>query len=242
MANGVQCCFRRYEKKYLLTPEQQERILRGARQHMKDDVYGCYPICNIYYDTDDFALIRTSLEKPAYKEKLRVRSYGTPGAEDKVFVEIKKKVDGIVYKRRVVTTAEAAPRYLAGDRSASPGGQISREIDWFQRFYRTKPKVFIGYDRTALAGIEQSELRITFDTNLRWRGSDLDLRAGAGGQRILPADRILMEVKLPETAPLWLSHLLSEVGAYPISFSKYGTCYRDFIVKDILYKEARYSA
>lgn len=158
---AIQTCFRRYEKKYLLTPAQQEFILHGARGYMKEDAYGRYTICNIYYDTEDYSLIRSSLDKPVYKEKLRVRSYGTPQPQEDVFVEIKKKVDGIVYKRRVKLAAGLAPRYLAGDLALSPGGQISREIEWFQRFHRTQPRVFIGYDRMALAGTEQSGLRMT---------------------------------------------------------------------------------
>lgn len=75
---AIQTCFRRYEKKYLLTPAQQEFILHGVRGYMKEDAYGRYTICNIYYDTEDYSLIRSSLDKPVYKEKLRVRSYGTP--------------------------------------------------------------------------------------------------------------------------------------------------------------------
>ena len=241
----IQTCFRRYEKKYLLTPEQQEFILRGARGHMKEDDYGRYTICNIYYDTEDYSLIRASLDKPVYKEKLRVRSYGVPQPQDGVFVELKKKVDGVVYKRRVRLAAGLAPRYLAGDLSLSPGGQISREIEWFQRFYRTEPRVFIGYDRMALAGTEQRELRMTFDTNLRWRGAALDLRAGGQGELLLPPERILMEIKIPDAAPLWLGRLLSEAEAYPVSFSKYGLCYREHIAggrPDIYDKEALYSA
>lgn len=242
---AIQTCFRRYEKKYLLTPAQQEFILHGARGYMKEDAYGRYTICNIYYDTEDYSLIRSSLDKPVYKEKLRVRSYGTPQPQEDVFVEIKKKVDGIVYKRRVKLAAGLAPRYLADDLALSPGGQISREIEWFQRFHRTQPRVFIGYDRMALAGTEQSELRMTFDTNLRWRDTALDLRAGGGGELLLPPEQVLMELKIPDAAPLWLGRLLSEAGAYPVSFSKYGLCYREHIVPaqaDGFEKEALYSA
>ena len=246
MAGEVQTSFRRYEKKYLLTPRQHEALLRGVRGYMTEDAYGRYSICNVYYDTEDFSLIRASLDKPYYKEKLRVRSYGTPESQDRVFVELKKKAGGVVYKRRVQLAAGLVPRYLGGDLALSPGGQISREIEWFQRFHRTQPRVFIGYDRTAFAGTEQSALRMTFDTNLRWRTDALDLRAGSGGAPLLPPDRILMELKIPGAAPLWLCGLLSDVRAYPVSFSKYGVCYRDHIMAGRGYteleKEARYSA
>ncbi len=222
----AQNCFKRYEKKYCLTKAQQEVILDGMRPYMKKDVYGQYTICNIYYDTDDWRLIRASLEKPKYKEKLRVRSYGTARDDSKVFVEIKKKYDGIVYKRRITIGANEVFSYLDGNRRCTDYGQIGREIEWFQQFYQTKPKVFIGYDRLAFAGIEDPELRITFDTNLRWRTEQLDLRCGDYGAPISGYGDVLMEIKIPDTAPLWLSHLLSKAKAYPTSFSKYGACYR----------------
>ena len=230
MADNIQCSFARIEKKYLISPVQQELILAGARRYMKEDVYGRYSISSIYYDTPDFSLIRASLEKPAYKEKLRVRSYGTPRDGENVFVELKKKVGGVVYKRRAVMRAQDAPRYLAGEAALSPGGQISREIDYFQRFHAAAPAVFIGYDRMALSGVDEPELRITFDTALRWRTHDLDLRLGSAGAPLLPPERVLMEIKIPGAAPLWLCRLLSRARAYPASFSKYGACYQNFIL------------
>ncbi len=231
MTENIQCCFKRYEKKYRLTREQQRIILNGMREHMQADKFGQYTICNIYYDTDDWQLIRTSIEKPVYKEKLRVRSYGVPGDKDKVFVELKKKYDGVVYKRRITTAPGTANAFLSGDAVGGDFGQIGREIEWFQSFYETKPKVFIGYDRLAFAGTEQPELRITFDTDLRFRTDELDLRLGDHGALILPHDEVLMEIKIPGVCPLWLSELLSEAGAFPSSFSKIGCCYKNNILK-----------
>lgn len=230
MGQTVQQSFRRIEKKYLLTPDRYHALLKGMMPYMKADEYGQYTICNIYYDTDNFALIRASLEKPVYKEKLRLRSYGTPADDKKVFVEIKKKYDHVVYKRRTVMACADATDYLAGNAYPQNQDQICREIDWFLKFYQPKPKVFLAYDRVALAGIENEELRVTFDTNLRWRDYDLDLRLGDYGERFMPEDCILMEIKIPGTAPLWLSHLLSELEVFPTSFSKYGTCYRKYLI------------
>ena len=226
MAAQIKNCFERYEKKYRLTAEQQRLILEGMRPYMKKDAYGAYTICNIYYDTDDWRLIRASLEKPVYKEKLRVRSYGVPEENGRVFVELKKKYDGVVYKRRITT--EAAP-FLAG---AVPNGhgQIGQELLWFQQRYGAKPRVFIAYDRLAFAGIDDSELRITFDTNLRWRDTALDLRLGDYGAPITDPGMILMEIKLPGVCPLWLSQLLSRAEVFPTSFSKYGYCYQHHIL------------
>lgn len=237
MAKKLQQSFKRVEKKYLLTPAQYNALLDGMGPYMKADEYGRYTICNIYYDTDNFELIRTSLEKPIYKEKLRLRSYGTPTDDKKVFVEIKKKFDHVVYKRRTVMPCAEAVGYLAGDIYPEKEDQICHEIDWFLNVHQPKPKVFIAYDRVALAGVENEELRVTFDTNLRWRDYDLDLRKGDHGQPILPQDRILMEIKIPGTAPVWLSRLLSEVGAFPTSFSKYGTCYKDHLLERSLPRE-----
>ena len=243
MAGKIQSCFERCEKKYRLTPAQQQIILEGMRAHMRADDHPAYTICSIYYDTDDWRLIRTSLEKPVYKEKLRVRSYGTPADDGKVFVELKKKYDGVVYKRRITTRADQAKPFLDGGNSADHG-QIGREIQWFQSFYGAKPRVFIAYDRLAFAGKDDPALRITFDTNLRWRDTDLDLRCGDYGTPIDDPDMVLMEIKLPGVCPLWLSQLLSEVRAYPASYSKYGTCYKNHILPEEqrVYKEGLYCA
>ncbi|MGN1003977.1 MAG: polyphosphate polymerase domain-containing protein [Oscillospiraceae bacterium] len=226
----IQSTFQRFEKKYLLTSAQYTALLDGMKPYLQPDEYGRYTICNLYYDTDNYQLIRTSLEKPVYKEKLRLRSYGVPGDGDNVFVELKKKFHGVVYKRRVVMEVSEAMAYLSGTARPSQEGQICHEIDWFLASYHPTPKVFIAYDREALAGREDPELRVTFDTNLRWRGSELDLRRGDGGERFLPEDQILMEIKIPGAAPVWLGRLLSETGIFPTSFSKYGTCYRQNLV------------
>ena len=231
MAENIQCCFERYEKKYRLTKAQQRLILNGMRDRMQADKFGRYTICNIYYDTDDWQLIRASIEKPVYKEKLRVRSYGVQGDDGKVFVELKKKYDGVVYKRRITAAPGTAKEFLNGEISGEEFGQIGREIEWFQSFYSAVPKVFIGYDRLAFAGIEQPELRITFDTDIRYRTTELDLRMGNHGAPVLPHNEVLMEIKIPGVCPMWLSELLSEAGAFPTSFSKIGYCYTNHILK-----------
>ena len=206
---------------------------------MRADEFGRYTICNVYYDTDDYRLIRASLEKPIYKEKLRVRSYGVPEDRSDVFVELKKKYDSIVYKRRTVMTAADAVSYLQSGAVPEREDQICHEIDWFMHTYRPSPKVYIAYDRIAFAGLENPELRVTFDTNLRWRDRELDLRAGDYGEPILSSDRILMEIKIPGTAPVWLTHLLSELGAFHTSFSKYGAWYTQNILSRVLPGAAR---
>ena len=227
MPQNIQRCFQRYEKKYLLNPEQYQKIRAGLAPYMEADEHGRYTICNLYYDTPDFQLIRASLDKPVYKEKLRMRSYGVPADGDSVFVELKKKYKGVVYKRRTALEAGEALDYLAGRCSPRAKDQICREIDWFLGRYHPVPQVFIAYDREALAGLEDRVLRVTFDIDLRWRDTALDLRSGDGGERITSRDQILMEIKIPGSAPVWLSRLLSENSVFPTSFSKYGVCYRE---------------
>lgn len=227
MANGTQYSFQRIEKKYFISPAQAETMLGEMRQHMTADRYGEYAIGNIYCDTDNFRLIRASLEKPAYKEKLRIRCYGVPKAGDKVFVELKKKCGGVVYKRRVTAPLPQAERFLCTETAPAEWGQIGQELQWFQRFYDTMPRMYIGYDRTAWAGTEDPALRITFDRNIRWRRDRLTLDMGDDGKRLLPEDQILMEVKTLGACPLWLCRALSAQHIYPASFSKYGACYKE---------------
>ena len=155
-----------------------------------------------------------------------------------MFAELKKKYKGVFYKRRITLEAGRAGDFLSGAMPSEEFGQIGREIRWFQSFYHTKPKSYIAYDRLAFAGAENPELRITFDTNLRWRRTDIDLRMGDHGSLIIPADQILMEIKIPGASPLWLSRLLAEAGAFPTSFSKYGSCYQNHILsEEILYRK-----
>lgn len=232
MAEPIQVTFARREIKYFITPAQRDLLKQALAPYMTPDVYGKYSINSIYYDTEDWRLARASIEKPEYKEKLRVRSYGVPKETDPVFIEIKKKCRGVVYKRRIVTEACMTDPILSCLLTDSQDGQISREIQWFQQFYRAQPKVFLGYDREALAGREEPEVRLTFDTNLRWRDRALDLTLGDQGQPLLQDDRVLMEVKLPGVCPMWLTRILSENRIYPVSFSKYGTCYQRFILPE----------
>ena len=223
--------FKRYEKKYLLSARKFELLWERLREHLVPDLFHRSTVCSIYYDSDDFSLIRHSLEKPVYKEKLRLRSYNVPGPDGEVFVELKKKYKGVVYKRRVRMSAVEAERYLAGQSRPPEEGQILREIDFFLQTHEVSPKAFIACEREAWVDREEPELRITFVRNLRWRDTDLHLTAGSGGEPLLPDGEVLMEIKIPGAAPLWLAHLLSELEIFPTSFSKYGTCYRQDLLE-----------
>ena len=226
--------FERCEKKYMLTAGQFEALWPRLSPHLRPDEYPESTVCSIYYDTDDYRLIRHSIDAPVYKEKLRLRSYGVPGPEGAVFVELKKKFKGIVYKRRVTLSAREATDWLAGRGSPAEDSQTTREIDWLLQRLQPRPRVCLCCDRSAYRDIDDPALRITFDRDIRWRCSELDITAGDRGERLLPEGRVLMEIKLSDAAPLWLARLLSEERIFPTSFSKYGTCYKEHILNEYI--------
>ncbi len=228
----AQMVFQRYEKKYMLTAEQHKAFIEKASHRLLPDRYGLHTICNIYFDTDSYSLIRKSIEKPVYKEKLRLRSYGIPTSDSPVFLEIKKKFDGIVYKRRVEMTLDEAYRYI-NSRKAEEKSQILNEIDYFMDFHKPVPKVYLAYDRVAMFDCENPCVRITFDTNIRWRDNEIGLENGAWGENMLGNDKYIMEIKIPDAMPLWLCDILDELKIYPVSYSKYGTCYSEYLAKGI---------
>ena len=228
--------FNRYEKKFLVKEEQYNTIIKQLEEYMVPDSHsrdgGFYSICNIYYDTEDDELIRKSIEKPIYKEKLRLRSYGQPGPMDEAFIEIKKKFKGNVNKRRVTLPLQEAVDYLDRNivpHSIDPNSQIFKEIDFMRQRYDLVPKVYLSYDRRAYFGKDDNEFRITFDTNIQARRNDLDLSAGAYGLHLLPEGDWIMEIKVLQGMPMWLTELLSDLKVYKTSFSKYGTEYRGLI-------------
>ena len=216
----------RYELKYLLTAEQTERFLAGLERRMLLDQYGRTSIASLYYDTPDYRLIRASLEKPPFKEKLRLRSYGLATDETPVYLELKRKAYGIVYKRRVQTTLPLVRQFFAGNGDICAGGQINHEITYFRDFYgNLAPACLIIYDREAYYEPD-GNLRLTVDFSPRYRVDQLDLTSSMSGRLLLPEGRTILEVKVQRAIPLWLSALLNETHIYKSSFSKYGEAYK----------------
>ena len=240
-----QTIFKRYEIKYIVTRRQQVKILEGMKAYMKEDEHGKSMIQSLYYDTPDHILARRSLDKPIYKEKLRLRSYGIANDNSNVFAEIKKKYDGIVYKRRVSMNLSQAREYLPGSLSKESGragfnektfrnglkkgsskAQIVDEIDYFVSLYKgIKPAMMLQYERDAFYAKDDHEFRITFDDNIRWRDYDLSLDKGFYGNRLIDRRYVLMEVKVGAAMPAWFVKILTENRIYKTSFSKYGTAY-----------------
>lgn len=217
--------FRRIEQKYVVSKEQYNLIIKLAHNRLKKDPYFESTNASIYFDTKNSDLIIASLDKPIYKEKVRVRSYGVPTLEDKVFLEIKKKYDGIVNKRRIVIKLKDLYSYLDGKENLIGNKQIAKEIDYYFKYYDLIPNVYLAYDRKAYIGAENSHFRVTFDTNIRSRNYDLNLEKGDYGDFHLK-DKYVMEVKSIKSMPLWFSSILSKLKIYPSSYSKYGEIYK----------------
>lgn len=228
---AYQAVFERYELKFMLTIEQKEKVLKAMEPYMALDQYGRTTIRNIYFDTDNYRLIRRSIEKPAYKEKLRIRSYRRVGPESPVFVELKKKYKSVVYKRRLVMPEEAAMKWMDTGHHEEKGTQISNEIDYFLEYYETiHPRVFLSYEREAYYSLAGDDFRVTFDDNILCRQEDLSLESEPYGTPILEAGKLLMEIKCSGGIPLWMTECLSREKIYKTSFSKYGTYYQKFIL------------
>ena len=222
----TQHIFERYEVKFLITRAQKEQITTAMAPYMQADAYGRSRINSLYFDTPDHRLIRRSLEKPTYKEKLRVRSYGTLTPDGTVFVELKKKYRSVVYKRRIALGEAQAMAFLC-EHAPIPDSQIAREIAYFTQYYAPiQPSMLLSYEREAFYGREDGALRITFDEAIFWRETALSLCAPVGGEKLLDDDAVLMEIECAGAIPLWLTSLLSERKIYKTPFSKYGTAYR----------------
>ncbi len=216
--------FCRREKKYLITPQQKSALISAIKPYVVSDPYGNYTVSNLYFDTDDFAVIDRSLDIPYYKEKLRMRSYAVPKLDDAVFFEIKKKVNGVVYKRRFKTAYEDALKVLRGD-PIKIDGQIPDEVKYHLDRTGVKPKVLVIYEREPFFWTEDNKLRITFDTNIRYRLNDIEPGHGDDGIPLDLGGLELIEIKTSGGYPLWLTKILSDLKIYPQTFSKYGRIY-----------------
>ena len=227
----VQTVFNRYEKKYLMTEPVYKELRTRLEPYMQVDMYGLTTILNLYFDTPDNLLVRRSNEMPVYKEKLRLRSYGVPKLGSTTFLEIKKKYEGLVNKRRVGMTLQEAYDYVG--KGIRPKGehtkgeeQILREIDFFLERYHLQPGMNVNYQRVALFANDDPEFRITFDHCIRGRREDIGLENGAYGTALIPDNYYLMETKILDATPFWFTHILSDLSLYMTTFSKYGNLYR----------------
>ena len=216
--------FKRVEIKYLLDEEKMNELIKRIKPYLEKDKYFKSEISNIYFDNKENELIYTSLDKPLFKEKVRVRTYATPAKDDDVFLEIKNKYNGVVGKRRIKISLNDYYAFISN--KSKIDNQILKEIKYHLDYYHLEPKIFIAYDRISYRGIDDNEFRITFDSNLRSRRDDLRLELGSYGKLYFDKPHYIMEVKTLSTLPLWFTKILSELKIYPKSFSKYGSIYK----------------
>lgn len=231
---AFQTVFKRYEIKYMLTLEQKQIILDAMKDYMELDKYGRSSIRNVYFDTDSYRLIRRSIDKPSYKEKLRIRSYGKATPDGRVFVELKKKYDHVVYKRRLDLPCQTAFDWTTGLCERPNDTQIAKEIEYFLKYYGDlRPQAFLSYEREAYFERSGGSFRVTFDDNILFRRDDLTLLSEPYGNSLLEEGAVLMELKCAGGIPLWLVEVLSREKIYKTSFSKYGTGYTRFILPEL---------
>ena len=227
MDHGI---FQRREIKFLVDSRQRGILEQAFRGRMVPDPHGESTICNVYFDTPDYRLVRASMEKPVYKEKLRMRSYGRVSPEGSVFLELKKKYKGVVYKRRIALSEREAMDYMEGLAGLPGDSQIGREIDYFRHFYANiRPAVYLCYDRSPWYAADDPDFRATFDKRIRFRTEDMTLTAAPGGQHLLLPQQSLFEVKTADAVPLWLVEALEAGGVRQASFSKYGEAYKTIL-------------
>lgn len=217
--------FRRYELKYILEEQQYRELMNLVNRYMVDDEFHLSSIYNIYYDTSTYLLIRNSLDKPVYKEKVRVRSYRSVNENGQVFAELKKKFEDVVYKRRIETDWKTAESIMC-QKQEFKDTQIGREVSETVHFYKTlRPVMFLGYEREAYAGMDDPQLRVTFDRNIVYRTGNIQLRRSTEDRKLIEDGKVLMEVKSTGAIPLWMTHFLDRNRIYRTSFSKYGSAY-----------------
>jgi len=225
----MESIFRRQEVKFVLDQAQLLPFYDIITQQVPPDTFNNYLVQSLYFDTDTWDVIRASIEKPIYKEKLRLRCYGVPGSDTTIYLELKKKFRGVVYKRRIAFPMQFLLYKTPQEIAEIEDSQIGRELAFYLQAHNVSEKVHISYNREAFS--DSSGLRITFDTNIRFRTNMLDYEHPEGGLDVLPKGVTVMEIKTLGGMPLWLAQALSEFRIFPMSFSKYGVSYKKYILK-----------
>ena len=226
-----QMIFKRYEIKYLLTSEQRQYIQDAMKPYMKLDEFGHSIIRNIYFDTDNYRLVRHSIEKPVYKEKLRMRSYQSAGENDSVFMELKKKYQSVVYKRRIMLPQQEGFQMVQHPEKVQADSQIKKEMMYFCEYYQSlKPVVYLSYEREAYYSFDGSDFRVTFDEEILSRTDRLFLDEDPGGCPLLEKGMSIMEMKTSGGRPMWMTQALTKMHLYKTSYSKYGTAYQKMML------------
>ena len=238
MVKKLETNFKRIEKKYIVDKEDLDRLLEDLREYLVEDDFPNSSITNIYFDTEDFQVIRDSIAKKNEREKIRMRTYATdPKPSSQVFLELKKKdAQGIGHKFRLATNLGDIQIFMGnGDTVHVPSEnkQLVDELSQLRDKYQgLDARMYIFYNRFSLKEKHtikkqpQTKIRITIDQNLTYRDYDVDILSGVYGNKLVGEGKVVMEIKTPGEQPLWLKTILEKHGIEPKSFSKYGTAYR----------------
>lgn len=229
--------FNRIEKKYIIDQSKYELLTRAFNQHLNDDFknHETYKISNVYYDTEDNLLIKKSIAKPKFKQKLRLRAYGKANDDSIIFLEIKKKINGYVNKRRTkIKVSEArdlVENNLLPDIHEYHNEQVLKEIQYFTKQYLLKPAVYLYYEREVFSSLDKDGLRITFDKNIRTRRNHVDITDLSDASLLLEGNLYVLEIKTNSNMPFWLTETLNELEIFSTSFSKYGSEFYQYLNK-----------
>ena len=226
-----QSIFERVESKYVLNRTQYDQLMDRIINRLQEDLFPHSNISSIYFDTDDYRLARAALDKPAYREKLRLRSYGMKDDSSEVFMELKKKYLGVIYKRRRAMSYHDSMNYILFGKKPD-NTQIINEIDYMMKKYPDlKPRVLISYQRDSYVFVDDNNIRITFDYNVRYSLDNVTLKNNRAEKQLTGEDTVIMEIKSLNAMPLWLTEILDEMKIFPGNYSKYGQIYTDIIMK-----------
>ena len=222
--------FRRSEQKYILSKEQLNEIKKMLKDVFIEDEHGESTICNLYFDTEQYNLIMNSIDKPKYKDKIRLRSYNIPNLNSNIYLEIKRKYNGVTGKRRIQMNIDDYYEFINNIENQKNNSQVKKELKYYFKLYNLKPSMFLSYDRMAFYYKENRDFRITIDKNILARDFDLEIDKGIYGTRILEEDKYIMEIKTLGVLPMWFVQYLNKLKIYPQSFSKYGEAYKKIIL------------
>ena len=224
--------FKRVEKKYMFTIDKYNELMKRLDTKLDPNEFPNSSILNIYFDTDNYDLAIKSIQKPVYKEKIRLRSYNKPSKDSSVFLEIKRKCDSVVSKRRIEMKLSDLELYVKDkDSLESSNNQIKKELDYYFDRYDLRPTMYLSYLREAYYDPTDRDFRVTFDSNVIAREYDLNLDSLNYGTNILEKDKYIMEIKTLGSIPLWFVKMINELGIMPCGFSKYGEAYTQLVLK-----------
>ena len=233
----IETIFKRIETKYVVSKEILDKLIQDLKEYLVEDDYPISTISNIYFDTEDFAVLQDDDFGNNRKEKVRMRTYlSNPKVDSQVFLEIKTNdQEGVGRKFRLLSTPSSIINFMTKGRldSTITDKVVIEKVKKLHQDYKQaiQPRMYIYYDRYSLKekkyieGYDYNKIRITIDQNLVYRDENVNLFAGNHGVALLDDDTVIMEIKAPGNKPQWLQDILNKYGLMEHKFSKYSCAY-----------------